>query len=368
MADDFVPPEAFLAEYAAKLKIVQSGVGRFAGFVLPKEFAPTLDPYLHEGLIAFNQLLEGPGKRGRGVLAVAGYELARELYGGEHAPSDETLIGNVAGILEGVQAMLLAIDDMADNSDRRRNLPTAHAQLRDSMNQRNESGNVTERARDYTVLNCFMIDSVIQTSLLQLSVPAELKLTAAVMLNDTLIKTARGQGWDMTPLAPSERITVQQTVQIAQDKTSHYTIESPWRLGALFGGMPQDKQDGIATYATKLGRAFQIHDDILGTFGDPEVTGKSAQSDFIERKRTILVALVHERAVEQDLHALDVAFEAGQFADYQAVLQRSGALDAARTMVAELTQEAVDSLPEEWPEKHVAFLRNLALTNVHRKK
>lgn len=367
MTDDFVPPEAFLTEYAAKLKLVQTGVGRFASQVLPNEFGSTLDPYLREGLVAFNQLLEGPGKRGRGVLAVAGYELARELYGHD-TPSDDVLIGDVAGILEGVQAMLLAIDDMADNSDRRRNLPTAHAQLRDSMNRRKESGNVTERARDYTVLDCFMIDSVIQTSLLQLSAPAELKLTAAIMLNNTLIKTARGQGWDMTPLAPGERITVKQTAQIAQDKTAHYTIESPWRLGALFGGMPQDKQNGIATYATKLGEAFQIHDDILGTFGDPEVTGKSNQGDFIERKRTMLVALVHERANEQDAQELDAAFEAGRFADYQAILQRSGALDAARTMVAELTQEAIDSLPKDWPEKHVAFLRNLALTNVHRKK
>src|SRR5205823_11100959 len=56
----------------------------------------------------------------------------------------------------------------------------------------------------------------------------------------------------------------------------------------------------LSAYARPLGVAFQIADDLLGTFGAPEVTGKPNASDLREGKRTLLVARALEKARAAD--------------------------------------------------------------------
>ena len=61
-------------------------------------------------------------------------------------------------------------------------------------------------------------------------------------------------------------------------------------LGAALAGAPAGRSRAYSAYGLPLGEAFQLRDDILGVFGDPEVTGKPAGDDLREGKRTALIA------------------------------------------------------------------------------
>ena len=61
-------------------------------------------------------------------------------------------------------------------------------------------------------------------------------------------------------------------------------------MGATLAGPPAHLLDALSAYAQPLGLAFQIADDLLGTFGSPEVTGKPNAGDLRQGKRTLLVA------------------------------------------------------------------------------
>lgn len=72
-------------------------------------------------------------------------------------------------------------------------------------------------------------------------------------------------------------------------------IEHPLLIGAASGGV--DAKDALLSrYGLDLGGAFQLRDDLLGVFGDPETTSKPAGGDLREGKRTVLIAHTLTRA------------------------------------------------------------------------
>ena len=73
-------------------------------------------------------------------------------------------------------------------------------------------------------------------------------------------------------------------------KSARYTVQRPSQIGAALGGGGPELHDVLAAFGSPIGRAFQFRDDLLGVFGDTEVTGKPAGDDLREGKRTVLVA------------------------------------------------------------------------------
>src|SRR5207237_5403073 len=80
-------------------------------------------------------------------------------------------------------------------------------------------------------------------------------------------------------------------LQVGRYKTAAYTVERPLHLGAAIAGAHPDLIACYRRFGADIGVAFQLRDDLLGVFGDPEVTGKPAGDDLAEGKRTLLVAL-----------------------------------------------------------------------------
>jgi geranylgeranyl diphosphate synthase type I len=73
-------------------------------------------------------------------------------------------------------------------------------------------------------------------------------------------------------------------------KTGSYTVRGPLALGAHLAGADEPRRRALEAFAQPLGVAFQLRDDLIGTFGDPAHTGKSSTSDIRQGKRTALVA------------------------------------------------------------------------------
>ena len=83
-------------------------------------------------------------------------------------------------------------------------------------------------------------------------------------------------------------------------KTASYSVRGPVVIGARLAGASEDRIRALAAFAEPLGVAFQLRDDVLGLFGDPDTMGKPASDDLREGKRTALVveALRDARAAD----------------------------------------------------------------------
>lgn len=107
------------------------------------------------------------------------------------------------------------------------------------------------------------------------------------LLNTTVQELIRGQ---VTDLAFEQRsdVDVAECQRMAEAKTAALLATS-CELGALFAGADSRRTEHLRRFGHDLGLAFQHVDDLLGIWGDPEVTGKSAYSDLHARKKTLPV-------------------------------------------------------------------------------
>ena len=111
-------------------------------------------------------------------------------------------------------------------------------------------------------------------------------------------------------------------------------------------------QRAYSDYGLPLGEAFQLRDDLLGVFGDPQTTGKPAGDDLREGKRTVLVAIAGERA-----DARQQAVIRKNLGDPR--LDEAG-VDALRQVIAETgAQTQVESLIEQLADRAIASLRQI---------
>ena len=91
--------------------------------------------------------------------------------------------------------------------------------------------------------------------------------------------------------------------RIAVYKSGKYTVERPLHLGAALADGLGPLGPALSAIGLPLGHAFQLRDDVLGAFGDAEITGKPVGDDLREGKPTPLVALAFARAGAADRRA-----------------------------------------------------------------
>ncbi|MEE1620946.1 polyprenyl synthetase family protein [Zafaria sp. J156] len=129
-------------------------------------------------------------------------------------------------------------------------------------------------------------------------------------------------------------------------KTAYYSFEAPLRAGALLAGADPVAAAALAAVGRELGAAYQIADDVLGTFGHPGATGKPSDSDLREGKSTVLTALaVQDPEAASLLRADRDARRRGEDPDPAAAkraLQASGAPGEARRIASALCRSALD--------------------------
>jgi geranylgeranyl diphosphate synthase type I len=129
-------------------------------------------------------------------------------------------------------------------------------------------------------------------------------------------------------------------------KTASYTVRGPVLIGARLAGAGDEACLALEAYAEPLGVAFQLRDDVMGTFGDPKTTGKPAWSDLRTGKRTALIAEAARdegaaglMGVVGDLDAAPAKLEA-----LAAYLVRSGARARVEARIEALLAQARSAL------------------------
>jgi len=106
---------------------------------------------------------------------------------------------------------------------------------------------------------------------------------------DTCLELTFGQHLDIDFENRSE-VLAEEYYEMINYKTAAL-IASSSRIGALLAGKEKTQQEIYMEFGRHLGIAFQIYDDWLGVWGDPEKTGKSASSDIVEGKKSLPIIL-----------------------------------------------------------------------------
>jgi geranylgeranyl diphosphate synthase type I len=245
-----------------------------------------LGPDVDDLLTAVADLLRG-GKRLRAAFLYWGHRAAGR-------PDSDALV-RLASAMELFQAAALIHDDVMDDSDTRRGMPAAHRALATRHVERGWAGDGDRFGLAGAVLAgnlCLTwTDEVYATSGLP---EADLargravfdRMRTQLMAGQFLDVVESMRPWDGLPDA--ER--VERAGRVIRYKSAKYSVEHPLLIGATTGGLDPAGLDALSRYGLDLGRAFQLRDDLLGVFGDPDQTGKPAGDDLREGKRTVLLA------------------------------------------------------------------------------
>lgn len=255
----------------------------------------------------------------------------------------------IASALELMHSFLLVQDDIIDKSSMRRGGKALHVlsddRYRDMTKNRGIGNDVASILGDILFSNAIEIIG-------NASINPRIKSDFLGIFAKTYEMTAWGQMLDSLHSLPV-RIDANDDVpsRIGILKTAYYTICNPMLMGLQLTGRYSGREAAvIEDFAIPLGLAFQIRDDILGVFGNRDETGKSAESDILEGKMTILVLNTIQALGKTELKKFMRIFtrEKKTRSEIQYIksrMQKSGALESAMHRLSELADEVKQKLP-----------------------
>ncbi|MDH2429020.1 family 2 encapsulin nanocompartment cargo protein polyprenyl transferase [Sphaerisporangium sp. TRM90804] len=191
---------------------------------------------------------------------------------------------------------------------------------------------------------------------------------AARVLGAAVLDLVEGQSSD-TAFESRDDVTLAECVSMAEGKTGAL-LGSACALGALLGGGDAERVEHLRRFGDRLGLAFQLVDDLLGIWGDPEVTGKPVYSDVRSRKKSlpVVAALTSGTAAGERLAELYRREPAGADLEYAAeLIEQAGGRAWTQARAADLFAEAQAHLTAAAPApRPAAELQSLARLITHR--
>lgn len=275
-------------------------------------------------------------------------------WGWRSVASEADLIAHHEGVLEAaaglefLQSCALIHDDVMDGSDTRRGLPAAHRVFEGIHAEAQWVGQAPMFGIGAAILLgdlCLAwADQVFLAAPLPPAALQRAKPVFDVMRTELMV----GQYLDLLEQARSNT-SLDRARTVVRYKSAKYTIERPLHLGATLAGASDLAMQAFTSYGLALGEAFQLRDDVLGVFGDPQETGKPAGDDIREGKRTVMVSLAYANATpaeqatmtrllgKPDLDASDVSTT-------RDILTSTGALAQTETLIEQGITSAYDAL------------------------
>lgn len=289
------------------------------------------------------------GKRFRAAFCYWGY---RALAPAPDAATEAGLVRACAA-LELLHASALVHDDYMDASDTRRGRPATHRALAEEHRAQRWRGDAGQYGAAAAILLGDLLLSWADELLRRCGLPADRVAAALEVFDLCRTEVIAGQFLDVSVQARGHA-DVATALTVLRYKSAKYSIERPLHIGAALAGAGEEQLAALTDVGLPLGEAFQLRDDLLGVFGDPQETGKPAGDDLVEGKRTVLVALALEGAPPADRELLDSLLgtpaAATEVDRLRAVITDSGARDRVEAMIAELTGTALASLPAAAPD------------------
>jgi geranylgeranyl diphosphate synthase, type I len=283
----------------------------------------------------------GGGKRFRAAFCYWGYRSVR------YDVPDEPALLRAASALELLHASALVHDDYMDASDTRRGRPATHRAFAAQHREAGWSGHPEQYGAAAAILLGDLLLCWSDELLRSCGLDHDVVHDALAFFDTTRSEVIAGQFLDVSVQARGDA-DVDLAMKVLRYKSAKYSVERPLHVGAALAGAPKAALSALSAFGLPLGEAFQLRDDVLGVFGDPEVTGKPAGDDLTEGKRTVLVALALAAAPADDARLLDsrlgTPLAADEVAELRRVIEESGAHAEVERRIRTLTDQSLAAL------------------------
>ena len=235
---------------------------------------------------------------------------------------------NPAFAMEVFHNFTLVHDDVMDNADIRRGVPTVHKKY--GLNEAILAGDVM-LSYGYKYL---------------LNISAARLKEAMQLFTKTSIEIFEGQQLDLDFEKRSD-VTVDEYLKMIEFKTS-VLLAASLQIGAVVAGAAEEDQKKLYEFGLNLGLSFQIKDDWLDTFGEGEKVGKKIGGDIIQNKKTfLLITALNDSSEEQRKQLLGLFQEKDETKKVAGIMTLFGVLgisNKTENKINELYEKSLNSL------------------------
>ena len=240
-----------------------------------------------------------------------------------------------AAAVEMLHNFTLIHDDIMDNADKRRGLPTVHVKWNPSTAILSGDALFAQAFKQllyYGSDNRFLKD--------------QYQALFRSFLNATEI-VCEGQARDMD-FESRQQVSIDEYLLMIEQKTAAL-LQSSFQMGAIIAGADERSVEECGNIGLKAGIAFQIQDDLLDAIGDPDKFGKKCGGDIAEGKKTYLSILALQKATSDDKTVLQDVLASGATTndEISAVIQlyhKYDVINQTKTEIDRLYGEAINSL------------------------
>lgn len=303
----------------------------------------------------------------RGGKAVSPFltKLAYEIGGGQN-PST---ILEIEGALELHHKYLLLLDDIVDRDQQRYGGPTLEQAYREKLIGEKNS---EHRARSLAMIDGSLLISLSKQLLLQSDYPAEILLECLQIIHQHMSIEALA-GWKIHYYQNTQSLAAanpDQFIKGLELVTARYKFMGPFEIGlALASNHNADIHNALARYASCVGTAFQVHDDILGLFGEIDTTGKPVGNDVREGKKTLLLQVAYQRADYSDRSFLESVvgqeISPDELERVREIIHRTGSLEYSKQLSSYYIEQgiaALNILPDSRQKQHLIALAHFIIS------
>ncbi len=268
-------------------------------------------------------LLNLGGKRLRPILTL----MAADIFGNNHRKAIDAALA-----VEIFHNFTLMHDDIMDSAPIRRGSATVHNKW---------NTNTAILSGDAMMILAYQ-------ALESYKDPLFRKLNS--LFSKTAIEVCKGQQYDLDFETQLE-VTQGDYLEMIRLKTA-VLVGCSLEMGALIGGANQADSKNLYDFGVLLGIAFQIQDDYLDAYANPESFGKQLSGDIIENKKTILYHQAMENGSSKEKTTLRNWFStevkekdvSKKINAVKSLFDKTGASDASKALVIKYTQAAFEKL------------------------
>lgn len=176
----------------------------------------------------------------------------------------------------------------------------------------------------------------------------EIFRSLAKLFSKTALEVCEGQQWDVD-FENRDDVTIPEYLKMIEYKTA-VLVAAAMKMGAIIAKTSEENCEAVYDFGRNLGIAFQLQDDYLDAFGNPETFGKQLGGDIIENKKTYLylkaIEFANAENAEQLLHLYSVqpTENTDKIQSVKEIFNATGASEATQLAIKDYTFKAFDTL------------------------